>query len=61
MNLIERLFIPDYSFFFMISALVISTSAMVFDNGWLWLILVPVFIFENWVQYTIFGEDEDEL
>jgi hypothetical protein len=61
MNLIERLFIPDYSFFFMISALVVCTSAMIFNNGWLWLILIPVYIIENWVQYNLFEDDEDDV
>lgn len=60
MNLIERLFIPDYSLFTMIAILSIQTAVFAMGNIWLWLIAIPVFIFESWIQYNLFGEYEDE-
>lgn len=60
MNLIERLFIPDYSLFTMIAILSIQTAVFVMSNMWLWLIAIPVFIVESWIQYSLFGEYEDE-
>ena len=60
MSLTEKIFSPDYSFFFMIGALSINTCAMVYDNAWLWLILIPVYIIESWIQYKLSEEYEDE-